>query len=149
MALSAGPNWWQAWASPALAGGMVWALHSLKSTWKYGLMLWALCIHKRLCLKNQIITYKCFQMCVHYTNYYQSSLLTLHIRLVHAFITRRITTVASLLMFHMRLVRTFITWRITRVVYWCSFLRLAHMFITWRITMAVTDTCNMWECSDG
>ena len=49
--------------------------------------------------KNQVITYKCFRMCVYHTKNYQSSLLMLHIRLACMFIT----------------------WRITRVVYWHSF----------------------------
>ena len=49
--------------------------------------------------KNQVITYKCFQICVRPANDYQSNLLALHIRLVQVFITQRIT----------------------RVVYWCSF----------------------------
>ena len=37
------------------------------------------------------ITYKCFQMCIYHVNFYQSSLLTLHIRLVCAFIKQNIT----------------------------------------------------------
>ena len=50
---------------------------------------------QKFTFKNQVITYKYFQMCVHHTNNYHSSLLTLHIRLVHAFITWRITRVVS------------------------------------------------------
>ena len=42
---------------------------------------------RKFTFKNWTITYKCFQMCVHHTNNYQSSLLTLHIRLVRVFIT--------------------------------------------------------------
>ena len=37
--------------------------------------------------KNRVITYKCFQICVYHAKNYQSSLLMLHIRLVHVFIT--------------------------------------------------------------
>ena len=33
------------------------------------------------------ISYKCFRMCVHHANDYQSSFLMLHIRLVRMFIT--------------------------------------------------------------
>ena len=43
--------------------------------------------------KNWLITYKCFQMCVHHTSDNQSSFLKLHIRLVRTFITQRIITV--------------------------------------------------------
>ena len=48
---------------------------------------------QKFTFKSQVIIYKCFRMCVHHTNDYQSSLLTLHIRLVRVFITRRITRV--------------------------------------------------------
>ena len=48
---------------------------------------------QKFTFKIQVIIYKCFQMCVHHTNICQSSLLTLHIRLVRAFITQRITRV--------------------------------------------------------
>ena len=42
---------------------------------------------RKFTFKNRVITCKCFRVCVHHTNNYESSLLTLHIRLVHAFIT--------------------------------------------------------------
>ena len=42
---------------------------------------------QKFTFKNQVITYKCFRMCVHHANDCQSSLLTLHIRLVRVFIT--------------------------------------------------------------
>ena len=42
---------------------------------------------QKFTFKNWTITYKCFQMCVHHTNDYQSSLLTPLIRLVCVFIT--------------------------------------------------------------
>ena len=42
---------------------------------------------QKFIFKNRVITYKCFQMCAHHANNYQSSLLTLHIRLLLAFIT--------------------------------------------------------------
>ena len=48
---------------------------------------------QKFTLKNRTITYKCFRMCVHHVNDYQSSLMTLHIRLVCAFIKQRITRV--------------------------------------------------------
>ena len=48
---------------------------------------------QKFTFKNQVITYKCFWMSVHHTKNYQSSLLTLHIRLVCMFITQRITRV--------------------------------------------------------
>ena len=48
---------------------------------------------QKFTFKRQVIIYKCFQMCVHHTNNCQSSLLTLHIRLVCTFITRRIAVV--------------------------------------------------------
>ena len=46
---------------------------------------------QKFTFKKWVITYKCFQMCVHQSNDYQSSLMTLHIRLVCTFITQRIT----------------------------------------------------------
>ena len=49
-------------------------------------------MHKGLPLEV-IDNYKCFWMCVYHTNNYQSSLLTLHIRLVRMLITRRISKV--------------------------------------------------------
>ena len=83
---------------------------------------------------NQVITYKCFWICVHYKNNYWSCLLALHIRLTHAFIKAG-TYVhhtdnyqSNFLTLHIRLVHTVITWRNTRVVYWFSI----YMFITQR-----------------
>ena len=48
---------------------------------------------QKFTFKNRVITYKCFQMCVHHANDYQSSPLLLHIRLVLTFTTQRISMV--------------------------------------------------------
>ena len=45
---------------------------------------------QKFTFKDQVITYKCLQMCVHHANKYQSTLLTLHIRLVCMFITQKL-----------------------------------------------------------
>ena len=42
---------------------------------------------QKFTFKNRVTTYKCFWMFVHHVNKYQSSLLTLYIRLVRAFLT--------------------------------------------------------------
>ena len=46
---------------------------------------------------NQVITYKCFKMCVHHANNYMSSLLTILIRLVHMLINEGLHYHCSLL----------------------------------------------------
>ena len=56
-----------------------------KSKWKYGLM--SVMCSQKFTFKNRVTTYKCFWMFVHHVNNYQSSLLTLYIRLVCAFLT--------------------------------------------------------------
>ena len=54
----------------------------------YRLMIQASCIHNSLFLKNYVDNLQCFLMCVHYANNYQSSLLTLHVKLVRMFMTQ-------------------------------------------------------------
>ena len=67
---------------------------------------------QRFTFKSRVITDKCFRLCVHHANDHQSSLLTFHVRLVHAFITQK-SYQSSLLTLHIRVVRMFITQRIT------------------------------------
>ena len=78
-------------------GRMVRVSLSQKSTWKYGLMVWVSCIRKSLYVQKLDDNLQIFWICVHHHHAigYQSSLLTLHIRLVHIFITQKITWVVS------------------------------------------------------
>ena len=65
-------------------------LQNLRGIWINGMSIISL---QKFTLNVWVITYKCFHMCVHHTNNYQSSLLTLHKRLVCVFITQWITSI--------------------------------------------------------